>query len=183
MKKLLKLLSHHFTGFKAGLAKGFTLIELLIVIAIIGILTALVTTNLQGVRQRARDTRRKSDLRAVQQALRLYYNDAKEFPASNAGFEIVGCGTIAIPVDCPWGDAFATTESTYMGSLPLDPSSNTTSIEYQYYALNDDQYALVAKLENLSDQDIADSQTRCSTAYTSFTGDKDATIDYVVCAQ
>jgi general secretion pathway protein G len=183
MKQLLKSWSRHFRGLKAGLAKGFTLIELLIVIAIIGILTALVTTNLQGVRQRARDTRRKSDLRAIQQSLRLFYNDAKEFPSSNASFEIVGCGSIAIPVACPWGDPFATTENTYMGSLPLDPSSNATSITYQYYASGDDQYAIVAKLENLSDQDIADSQTRCQSVYSSFNGDKDQTTDYVACAQ
>jgi general secretion pathway protein G len=59
--------------------KGFTLIELLVVIAIIGILTAVITTNLVSARARARDVRRKSDLRAVQQSLRLYYNDNKNF--------------------------------------------------------------------------------------------------------
>lgn len=163
--------------------KGFTLIELLIVVAIIGILTALVTTNLQSVRQRARDTRRKSDIRAVQQSLRLYYNDAKQFPTSNTEYQIEGCGTSP----CSWGSPFATTTTTYMGSLPLDPlSTSTDPIEYRYFSNSDDQYAIVTSLENKSDLDIADSQSRClaiygiyKSVYTSY----DIETDYVACAQ
>lgn len=82
---------------KNWLKKGFTLIELLIVIAIVGILTALVTTNLQGARSRARDVRRKSDLRGIEQALRLYYNDNNRFPLSSTSYEINGCEGI-LPV-------------------------------------------------------------------------------------
>lgn len=161
---------------------GFTLIELLIVITIIGVLTALITTNLQGARSRARDTRRKSDLRAIEQSLRLYYNDAKQFPGSSAQNEIVGCGTIALPTTCSWGSTFATTASTYMSSLPLDPSSSTaTEVSYKYVSADDDQFLLVATLENLSDQDIAESQTRCSTLYGSYIGD--STRDFVLCAE
>ncbi len=166
------------------LRKGFTLIELLIVVAIIGILTALVTTNLQGVRERARDTRRKSDLRTIQQSLRLYYNDAKRFPTSSTTYKIEGCNTINAPQECDWGTAFATTTTTYMTSLPLDPSNTATFVRtYNYEAMNDDQYILVASLENESDLDIAESQSRCTTVYTSYTGPKDATTDYVLCAQ
>lgn len=160
--------------------KGFTLIELLIVIAIIGILTAIVTTNLQAVRQRARDTRRKSDLRAIQQSLRLYYNDAKSFPRSTVSFDIDGCG--ATP--CSWGGAFSNSSAVYMNALPTDPSSSTTTIKYKYFSNSDDQYALIAKLENGSDTDIADSQARCATAYATYTSpDKDTATDYVACAQ
>jgi prepilin-type N-terminal cleavage/methylation domain-containing protein len=161
---------------------GFTLIELLIVIAIVGILTALVTTNLQGARSRARDVRRKSDLRAIEQSLRLYYNDAKSFPASSGAYEINGCGTISTPTTCSWSGSFATDNDIYMSSLPQDPSSSDTPISYRYYSSNDDQYILVAELENLSDLDIAASQARCETVYGTFTGAK-TTTDYVICAQ
>lgn len=178
MMKILK------KWFRLSLSKGFTLIELLIVVAIIGILTALVTTNLQGVRERARDTRRKSDLRTIQQSLRLYYNDAKRFPASSTSYKIEGCNTINVPEECNWGSAFATTTTTYMTSLPLDPSnSDTVARTYNYEAVSDDQYILVASLENESDLDIAESQSRCSTVYTSYNGPKDASTDYVLCAQ
>lgn len=157
------------------LKKGFTLIELLIVIAIVGILTALVTTNLQGARSRARDTRRKSDLRAIEQSLRLYYNDHKQFPLGSG--TIIGCDGIA----CAWGGTFKTGENIYMSSLPLDPSSGATNITYNYLSSDDDKYMLIATLENLSDLDIAESQSRCSTLYSTYSGSP--TTDFVVCAQ
>ncbi|MBI2195693.1 MAG: type II secretion system protein [Candidatus Levybacteria bacterium] len=60
--------------------KGFTLVELLIVIAIIGVLTTLLMANFIGVRQRARDAQRKSDLRQIQSALELYRSDQGSYP-------------------------------------------------------------------------------------------------------
>ncbi len=139
--------------------RGFTLIELLIVITIIGILSALVMTNVQGVRERARDARRKSDLNSLKTSLRLYYNDFRSFPASDNG-QIVGCGPGTDP--CSWGAAFAST-NTYMNTLPLDPSSSSTNpIYYTYTQIDADSYTLIAELENESDQDIADSQARCN---------------------
>lgn len=165
--------------------KGFTLIELLIVIAIIGILTALITTNLVGARARARDVRRKADLRAVQQSLRLYYNDAKLFPVSDSSYKITGCGTIAVPTVCSWGSAFSTTASVYMSSLPTDPSSTSTPIPYKYYSVTGDKQLLIATLENASDLDIADSQSRCTTdLYEDLpVGDKNTSLDYLICDQ
>jgi len=150
---------------------GFTLIELLIVISIIGILAALIMTNIQGVRERARDARRKSDLQAIKTSLRLYYNDNRTFPESTDG-EIV---------DASWGGEFGQNGTIYINSLPLDPnSSDSTPVTYEYYQANDDSYALVAKLENGSDSDIAESQSRCRGPYNSSTN-KDTEHDYVVC--
>lgn len=167
------------------LQRGFTLIELLVVIAIIGILATLILTNIQGVRERARDLRRKSDLSSIQKSLRLYFNDARTFPASDNGHRLVGCGTLAAPTACTWGSSFATATTKYMQRLPLDPSSGSSgNITYQYYRdpVDTDIYILVAALENASDQDITDSQARCSTIYASFDGTK-STKDYVVCSE
>ena len=63
MRKLLKKQS------------GFTLLELLIVIVIIGILALIIVPGLASGPKRARDAQRKSDLRAVKNALETYYND------------------------------------------------------------------------------------------------------------
>jgi prepilin-type N-terminal cleavage/methylation domain-containing protein len=52
--------------------KGFTLIELLVVIAIIGLLASIVLVSLNTARQKARDSRRLTDIRQVALALELY---------------------------------------------------------------------------------------------------------------
>ena len=60
--------------------KGFTLIELLVVIAIIGLLATLSVVALNNVRERARDSRRMSDIKQIQTALELYYNANDGYP-------------------------------------------------------------------------------------------------------
>jgi prepilin-type N-terminal cleavage/methylation domain-containing protein len=55
---------------------GFTLIELLVVIAIIGLLSTLSILALNTARARARDAKRVADVKQIQTALEMYYNDA-----------------------------------------------------------------------------------------------------------
>ena len=52
--------------------KTFTLIEMLIVIVIIGILAAALVPRLQSVQSRARDSKRKVDLRTIYNANEIY---------------------------------------------------------------------------------------------------------------
>ena len=61
---------------------GFTLIELLVVIAIIGLLSTLSILALNQARARARDAKRIADVRQIQTALELYYNDKGDYPGS-----------------------------------------------------------------------------------------------------
>ena len=61
---------------------GFTLIELLVVIAIIGVLTSIVMVSLSGAKQKSRDARRVADIKTLQLALGLYYNDNINYPTS-----------------------------------------------------------------------------------------------------
>jgi general secretion pathway protein G len=86
--------------------KGFTLIELLVVIAIIGLLSTLAIVSLNSARQKSRDAKRVADIKQVQTALELYYND-------NFGY----------PPDVTSGDSITSTstEVTYMGQVPVAP--------------------------------------------------------------
>ncbi len=82
---------------------GFTLLELLVVIGIIGVIMALATVAYSSTQKSGRNSRRKQDLVAIQNALEQYY-------AAN---------TFVYPTgDC-------TDASTHMqSSWPVDPGSS-----------------------------------------------------------
>jgi len=64
---------------------GFTLVELLVVIAIIAILATLAIVALQQARKSARDAKRIADVRQMQTALELYFNDWGQYPPNIDG--------------------------------------------------------------------------------------------------
>lgn len=140
------------------LQSGFTLIELIVVMAIIGVLAAITAGSFNSSQMRGRDSRRKSDLSQVTKALETYYNDRGVYPDDNGG-QIVGCGTTALPTDCPWGQPFqqlatgATADTIYMVTLPSDPRA--PSLAYYYEAAgNQRSYQIYARLENTEDTNV-----------------------------
>ena len=60
--------------------QGFTIVELLIVIVVIGILATLVITTYNGVQSKARDTKRKTDINAIQGQVEAYNTNAGFYP-------------------------------------------------------------------------------------------------------
>ncbi len=70
--------------------KGFTIVELLIVIVVIGILAALVITTFTGIQQRARNTERQTDVKAIHGQVEAYYAQNGRYPTldnmNDAGF-------------------------------------------------------------------------------------------------
>ncbi|MCL5439271.1 MAG: prepilin-type N-terminal cleavage/methylation domain-containing protein [Patescibacteria group bacterium] len=126
--------------------KGFTLIEMLIVVVIIGVLAALLMVNFIGVRQRARDAQRKSDLRQIQAALELYRADQGGYPQS---LEVCTDGALGVPApNCT---------TIYMQKVSRDPLSKPAPNEKKYQYVVDGSpatiYCLRACLENSSDSE------------------------------
>lgn len=143
---------------------AFTLIELLIVIAIIGVLATLIVANFNAARERARDATRKSDLRNIQTALRVYYNDYGRNPCSTNAFQIRGCSVHASCTSvnaCTWGGEFAiaSTGQVYMSTLPNDPQTPDRSYHYELDAADPEVYTIKACLENANDVDCSTSIT------------------------
>lgn len=65
---------------KKSKQSGFTIVELLIVIVVIGILATLVLVTFSGVQQKARDTKRQTDLKALASQLEVYYANNGSYP-------------------------------------------------------------------------------------------------------
>lgn len=135
--------------------KGFTLIELLVVIAIIGLLSTIIMVSLNQARAKAKDVRRKSDIRQIMMAWAAYYNDNNQYPSSGgATFPNGGWSNSS---DSSW-DTLQTAVASYI-TLPKDPKNDTggwsgNGSYYNYcfhslgYGCNRQWYMLVYKLEN-----------------------------------
>jgi general secretion pathway protein G len=93
--------------------RGFTLIELMVVLAIIGVLAALIVPNVLGRADDARVTAAKTDVANVMQALKLYKLDNMRFPTSEQGLQALVAKPAAEPVPGNW--------KPYLDKLPSDP--------------------------------------------------------------
>jgi len=152
--------------------KGFTLVELLVVIIVISILSGVVLSvvNVTGMRARARDSQRKSDLSKIASALELYYTDNRTYPPSsatgawiNAGISTSALATALVP--------------NFIDVVPNDPSyinavadpcnrngAGNADFDFRYNYRTPSSgaiYLLTAIMENAA----SDDESKCSSLY------------------
>lgn len=61
--------------------EGFTIVELLIVIVVIGILALLVITTYSGIQQKARNSKRQTDIQSIQTQLEAFFSQKGYYPS------------------------------------------------------------------------------------------------------
>jgi general secretion pathway protein G len=98
---------------KARQQRGFTLIELMVVLAIIGVLAALIVPNVLGRADDARITAARTDVGNLMQALKLYKLDNQRFPTGEQGLNALTLKPTTEPVPGNW--------KPYLDKLPNDP--------------------------------------------------------------
>ena len=106
--------------------KAFTLIELLVVIAIISILITVGSVSYIRAVRLSRDSKRKTDLEQIRQALETYRSENGAYPAD----------TSLLVAD-------------YITILPTDPKDPTSTYEYTPAGSPATTYTLCASLETI----------------------------------
>lgn len=119
--------------------RGFTLIETLVVIAILGILFSIVITAFTGVRERARDARRKAEINQFGRFLTL----SCYLPDGGGGeYDLI---SLADEIRNKYPQY-----ANFISNMPKDPKTGTETESKYIYTVNGDgtKCALYANLEN-----------------------------------
>ena len=107
---------------EAGGLRGFTLIEVLVVIAILGILAAIVVPRIMDRPDEAKRVAAKADIAAIAQVLKLYRLDNGIYPTTDQGLGALVQRPATNPVPANWK------QGGYLDRLPKDPWGG----DYQY---------------------------------------------------
>jgi len=99
---------------------GFTLIEVLVVVAILGILAAIVVPRIMDRPDEAKRVAAKADVGAIVQALKLYRLDNGFYPSTDQGLGALVQRPTSQPVPGNW--------KVYLEKMPKDPWGS----DYQY---------------------------------------------------
>ena len=110
--------------------KGFSLLELLVVISIIAILVGLSAVSYSTAQKKARDARRRGDMRAIQAAYEQYYAD----PVNNSAYP-PNCSSSSITTYAP-------------GGWPTDPQNSTSSGQVYTTSCDAATFCFCSKLES-----------------------------------
>jgi len=158
--------------------RAFTLIELMVVVAIIGILAAVLFASFDEGRKQSRDKVRMAELKELQLAVELYKAQYGFYPAQ-------GCGTPGAQYAGPGpqtGAGFASCDRyitgltpDFIADLPLDPNQESDNNEGFVYKSDGSKYKILILrsvesnlVTSLSDE-FARCPRDCGSAYCSAT--------------
>jgi general secretion pathway protein G len=95
--------------------RGFTLIEVLVVVAILGILAAIVVPRIMDRPDEAKRVAAKADIAAIVQSLKLYRLDNGFYPSTDQGLAALVQRPTTNPAPANWK------QGGYLERLPKDP--------------------------------------------------------------
>jgi general secretion pathway protein G len=113
---------HPRAGGDPIIQRGFTLIEVLVVVAILGILAAIVVPRIMDRPDEAKRVAAKADIGAIVQALKLYRLDNGFYPSTDQGLGALVQRPATQPVPSNWK------QGGYLERVPKDPWGG----DYQY---------------------------------------------------
>ena len=113
---------------------GMTLIEIMIVIAIIGLLTAIVGVNVMGAWKTGQEGAAKTQIKSFETALQLYSTDCGRYPSTGDGLNAL----ITKPGNCNRWKPYLK-----QSSIPLDPWGNP--YEYFYPGTHGQEIEIISK--------------------------------------
>ena len=114
--------------------KGFTLIELLVVISIIGVLSTIAMTSLNGAKAKARDARRKTDMNQISLAMEQYYSVYGTYVVTGTGWGGNGAGWFNNQDGSYYVKSIAhgLEQNGYFTTAPRDPKQTSDNEQPQY---------------------------------------------------
>lgn len=107
-----------FKAIKNTPIRGFTFVELMVTLAIISVLSVIILPSFRQAQANTRDARRKGDLKRMQTALELYYEDNKDYPTTSGGWYSSEPGDVASNNNGNWIPGLV---PKYISQLPRDP--------------------------------------------------------------
>jgi prepilin-type N-terminal cleavage/methylation domain-containing protein len=105
--------------------RAFTLVELLVVIAIIGLLSSIAVVSMGGSRTKARDLKRKTDLKQLATAVELYFAKNDSYPSTSNAWWSTCNGWVGLKGVSGANGWIPNLAPEFMGQLPLDPVRGT----------------------------------------------------------
>jgi general secretion pathway protein G len=121
--------------------QGFTLLEIMVVVVIMGMLSAIVATNVMGSKEQASIEKAGMDIKTLDNALDMYKLDNHRFPTTEQGLDAL----VNKPTSSPEPKSYR--KDGYIKDLPQDPWGNDymyvqpgthNSSRYDLYSLGPD---------------------------------------------